>query len=153
VDIRRIRAKDTILDEWIHRINKRHSLIFYRTPVKTSIVLDGSWMPMGRRGEDLIRTGYFLLDAILDRRYAIDRARIRLIPGRGKSYFYSIRDQLRVLPAASKNAAVLHRIERGLSVGEAITACFPSPIKEMGAFNAAIQFVNTMDLLGGIVPR
>ena len=152
-DRRRLRTKEALLDRWIYDLNHRCSFIFYRTPVKTSIVLDGRWNGDRRLPGDLIRSGYFRLDAVLARRYSIDEARLRRTKTKAGLGGYVVRDQVRFLPDSDEKATVLDRLAKGQTVGEALTACLPRRRTRWKDFNSAVQFINTMDLLCAIVAR
>ncbi|MFH0800386.1 MAG: radical SAM protein [Pseudomonadota bacterium] len=139
-------------DKWINGLHQNRSLLFLKADQLAMVLFDDDLLFGDRVRERPVNSGYFRLSRILDRKYHLNPRRIKkLKDDRGKTE-YVLRDQIRVVGRRRESLKLLGALEVGTTVGEAMKLCGISVGRDASAYNMMIQFINTLDLLGVLVP-
>ena len=141
-----------LFDQWIYSINHRRSMLFTRDVQSIQLGFDLNFFFEGchpaRDGMD----EYFTLDAILARRYVLNRGSIRCVPGDGKDTGYFHKYLFKGIGSQTVEAQLIRDLDRGLKVTAALARAGISAQNDLGTYLAAIQMINGLDLLRVLLP-
>jgi radical SAM superfamily enzyme YgiQ (UPF0313 family) len=140
-----------LFDRWIYRINRERSLLFSRSPLCIDFVFDQDYLFEGCHPTKDRIDNRFQLDAILGRRYSVNRQRIKRA-GRNTGSDHYHKFLFQGIPSQSLQARTLEALIAGCTVAEAFQNSGVSPRKNLGTFNALIQMINGLDALRVLLP-
>ena len=142
-----------LFDRWIYSINRQRSILFTRDAQSVQLGFDLNFFFEGCHPSKERLDDYFMLEAILNRRYILNPRLIRFIPGAGQDAGYYHKYLFQGIGARTIQAQLIRDLDRGLGVAEAFAQARISPQKNLGTYLSLIQMINGLDLLRVLIPR
>jgi hypothetical protein len=141
-----------LFDQWIYSINRKRSILFTRDSESVDLGFDLNYFFEGCRPGSDTMDEFFTLDAILNRRYSLNKRLIRSQPGDGADVCYYHKFLFEGIGAESVRAQLILDLDGGLKVAEALARAGISAQKDLAEFLASIQMINGLDLLRVLLP-